>query len=76
MELELSIPKTQFIVFHRSKNITLPEKIDVVGGHIQRLDYVKYLGLVMDNGLRWMNYIGALKIKTAKYMNVLKMVNW
>jgi len=70
--LELSIPKTQFIIFHRSNNLTFPENISVDGGCIQRLKFFKYLGMTMDSEMRWTEHIRTLKIKTAKYTNILK----
>jgi len=73
MGLELSIPKTQFIFFHRSKAKAFPEEIRVRGGGIiRRLSCVKYLCMRMDSGLSWQDHIRDLKIKTSKYMNILK----
>jgi len=72
MGLELSIPKTQFILFHRSKNKIFPDNLEVSGGTVQRLNYVKYLGLMMDNDLRWSDYLRVLKVRTSKYLNILK----
>jgi len=72
MGLELSIAKTQFILFHRSKVGVFPEEIVVRGGSIRRLSCVKYLGILMDSGLRWREHIRNLKVRTSKYMNILK----
>jgi len=72
MGLELSITKTQFIFFHRSKGKVFPEEIGVRGGSIRRLTCVKYLGIMMDSGLRWREHIRSLKVRTSKYMNILK----
>jgi len=71
-DLELSIPKTQFIIFHRTKNKIFSDNLEVSGGKIQRLNYVKYLDLLLDNGLRWIDHLRVLKIKTSKYLNILK----
>jgi len=72
MGLELSIPKTQFIVFHRSKNLAFPDSLRVVGGTIQRSNSAKYLGVILDSGLRWLEHIKMLKVKSYKYLNILK----
>jgi len=72
MGLELSIPKTQFIVFHRSKNLIFPGSLKVIGGSIQRSDNAKYLGVILDSGLRWLDHINMLKVKSSKYLNILK----
>jgi len=70
--LELSIPKTQFVLFNRSRNTAFPESLEVMGGNILRLDRAKYLGLTLDSGLRWGDHIKEIKLKTAKYKNILK----
>jgi len=72
MGLELSIPKTQFIVFHRSKNLVFPDNLRVIGGTIQRSNSAKYLGVILDSGLRWLEHIKMLKVKSSKYLNILK----
>jgi len=72
MGLELSIPKTQFIVFHRSKNLALPDSLRVVGGTIQRSNIAKYLGVILDSGFRWLEHIKMLKVKSSKYLNIFK----
>jgi len=72
MGLEISIPKTQFIVFHRSKNLVFPDNLRVIGGTIQRSNSAKYLGVILDSGLRWLEHIKMLKVKSSKYLNILK----
>jgi len=71
-DLELSILKTQLIIFHKSKNLTFPDNLEVSDRKIQRLNCVKYLGLLLDNGLRWLDHLRALRIKSSKYLNILK----
>jgi len=70
INLELSIPKTQFIVFNRMRNKTFPDILKVV--KLRRLNKVKYLGLLLDSGLRGIEYIRFLKIKVSIYLNILK----
>jgi len=72
MGLELSIPKTQFVLFHRSRNSLFPDRLEVLGGHVLRLKKAKYLGLILDSGLRWLEHIKEIKLKSAKFKNVLK----
>jgi len=67
--LELSIPKTQFILFHRSKNKIFPREMEVSESCIQKLNRVKYLGLVMASGLRWRDHLRELKSR--KHLDIL-----
>jgi len=69
--MELSIRKTQFIIFHRTKNKTLPEYLEVEESRIQRLNAVRYLGLAFNSGLRWVDHLNILKFKILKYINTL-----
>jgi len=64
------IPKTQFIVFNRMRKKIFPDSIEVTGGKLRRLNTVKYLGLLFDSGLRWVEHIRSLKIKVSKYSNI------
>jgi len=44
-----------------------------MGGSIPRLNCVKYLGVILDNGLRWLEHIKILRVKSSKYLNILKL---
>jgi len=72
INLELSIPKTHFIIFNRSRRRVFPDCLEIRGNPIIRQNTVKYLGIQLDTGLRWREHITYLKSKTAKYMNILK----
>jgi len=72
MGLELSVPKTQFIIFHRSKKLFLPDNLGVTNGSVVRLNSAKYLGILLDSGLRWVDHIRMIKFKSIKYFNILK----
>ncbi|XP_071581060.1 uncharacterized protein [Temnothorax nylanderi] len=72
LDLSVSLPKTQFIVFHRKRSLTLPEDLDLPGGSIPLSLYIKYLGLVLDGGLRWKEHITSLRTKTFTFVNILR----
>jgi len=72
LSLELSIPKTQFVVFNRLRKRSLPDRLVIGDYSISRLNSAKYLGIKLDAGLRWRDHIDFLKSKIAKYLNILK----
>jgi len=70
--LEVSTTKTKFMIFHRSRNRKLPRSIAVSSGVLPVCYQVKYLGMIIDPGLRWQDHIQFLCSRSAKYMNILK----
>jgi len=79
INLELSVPKSQFIIFNRARKKILPDQLEATEGVIPRSSTIKYLGIKLDAGLKWRDHINYLKIKVAKYMNILKWLmgrNW
>jgi len=70
LNLELSIHKTQFVVFNRLRKRPLPERLVIGDYSINRLSSAKYLGIKLDAG--WIEHTEFLKFKIAKYLNILK----
>jgi len=50
--LELSLVKTQFMMFNRSKKQISPTSLQVKAGAIPIVNHAKYLGIILDSGLR------------------------
>ena len=58
--LSLSIGKSNYIVFHNkgSKVAKLfPEKIEIGGDTINRVNFTKYIGVLIDEHLNWSEHI-------------------
>ncbi|XP_077276971.1 uncharacterized protein LOC143905419 [Temnothorax americanus] len=72
LDLSVSLPKTQFTIFHRKRSVILPDILELPGGNIPLNLSVKYLGLVMDRGLRWKEHISSLRTKSFIFVNILK----
>ena len=65
--LVLSIPKTNFILFHSSKlkpNQSL--RITIDDAPIKQVDSTKYLGITFDSNLTWKSHINELCVETIK----------
>jgi len=72
ISLELSLTKSQFAIFHRSRANITTMCLRVNNGIIPISSNVKYLGLYLDTRLRRMEHIKFLRSRSAKYINILK----
>jgi len=68
INLELSVPKSPFIIFNRKRNKILPDHLGVMRGTINQSNIVKYLGIKIDTELRWGEHINYFKTKVSKYI--------
>ena len=70
-KLSLNVSKTHYMVFHRSRR-----KIDHMDplldkSKIIQVRYTKFLGVIMDDKLRWTHHISYIKNKISKGMGIL-----
>lgn len=72
--LSLSTKKTQAILFSRKRKVDLPDNIILGSDVIGWSENVRYLGVMLDVNLRWMEHINKLKSKANVYLNVLKWI--
>jgi len=70
--LELSLAKTQFVLFSRSRSVCTPVTLKVNSDTISSVSRVKYLGIILDAELRWSEHIKLLRSRALKYINILK----
>ena len=73
--LALSIPKTNFILFHSSKlkpNYSLRIQID--DAPIKQVDSTKYLGITFDSNVTWKSHVNELCLKLSKTVGILSKV--
>ena len=65
--LSLNIEKTNFVVFHpynKQLKRTITQKIQKKG--ITEKDAVKYIGIMIDSGLRWKSHLDILSKKLSR----------
>lgn len=73
--LEISVEKTQLTVFTRIRAESRKQHSITLGDQIlQGSGVMKYLGIYLDQGLRWHPHINSLVVKANKTMNVLKVL--
>ncbi|XP_036142157.1 uncharacterized protein LOC118645386 [Monomorium pharaonis] len=72
--LDISVPKTQCMILNRKKISPNSDGQSLEPSGLKLQKEVKYLGIVLDESLRWSNHINALKVKATRYVNVLKWI--
>ena len=70
-KLTINVSKSHFMVFHRGKR-----KLDVNNPSLnnialKRVNYSKFLGVIIDDGLKWTNHISYIKNKIAKGFGII-----
>lgn len=73
--LEISIPKTQFIVFSRSNKIKQQNlSIDLADQTIYGLKSIKYLGVYLDQKLLWNQHINYITQRISRANSVIRTI--
>ena len=68
----ISIAKTKFILFHRGRNKSLKLLLD--GHPLEKVQDVKFLGMVFDQSLSWNKHIEYINNRCQKRINILKLL--
>ena len=70
--LTLNLSKTVYIVFHKpTRYIEIPDKISINNIEINRLEQTEYLGLILDQNLKWKPHIDFIVGKISPLIGVL-----
>ena len=70
-KLTINIAKSHYMVFHRGRrksNLCSPVLNNV---SLERVQYTKFIGIIIDEGLKWPNHISYIKNKTAKGFGII-----
>ena len=70
-KLTINIAKSHYMVFHRGRrksNICSPILNNV---SLERVQCTKFLGIIIDDGLKWTNHISYIKNKIAKGFGII-----
>jgi hypothetical protein len=66
-KLQLNIDKTNYLIIHNKRTVVVSD-IKINGKSINRVNEVKYLGVVFDNKLTWKPHIESVAKKISKCM--------
>ena len=70
-KLTINIAKSHYMVFHRGKrksDLRIPVLNNV---SLERVQCTKFLGIIIDDGLKWTNHISYIKNKIAKGFGII-----
>ena len=74
-KLSLNVGKTKFLLFHKSgKKYCIPSHLPTlkINNHdIERVNTIKFLGVLLDDGLSWKEHIKYLENKIAKNIGLM-----
>ena len=70
-KLMINVKKTHYMVFHRAKIKTLGTDVIMQNTSIQCVKSTKFLGVIIDNKLRWNDHITYVKNKISKSLGIL-----
>jgi hypothetical protein len=68
--LALNLKKTNYMIFARQK-VDLPEPLKVSNVVIERKTETRFLGVILDDKLKWNSHITHLKTKMSRYIGIL-----
>ena len=72
-KLTLNSEKTYYMVFHRGRRKSYNNiKLYIEDAVIEEASTIKYLGVFLDNKLKWTSHIAFLKIKVAKGIGIIQ----
>ena len=70
-KLTLNTKKTYYMVFHRARLKTTSIDISINGSELKRVKCFKYLGLIVDQKLKWIDHIAHVKLKIAQGLGII-----
>ena len=69
--LIINLEKTHYMVFHRARIKTNSSKISIRDNDILRVFSAKFLGIIIDDQLKWLEHIQYIKNKVSKLVGIL-----
>ena len=70
-KLTINIKKTHYMMFHRTRIKHKLRNITICGTNVSYTKNTKFLGVIIDNKLRWSDHINYIKNKIAKSIGII-----
>ena len=70
-KLSLNTNKTFYLLFHRARIKSVKISMEMNGSIINRVNSIKYRGVIIDHKLNWIEHIAYVKNKTSKGVGIL-----
>ena len=71
-KLSINVSKSHYIVFHRSRRKINKGNILLDTTILSQVTYTKFLGVILDDKLKWTHYISYIKHKISKGMGIIQ----
>ena len=72
-KMSLNIDKTHFMIFHsKKKKVHTTENVKIMGINISRVEYTKFLGVIIDSTLSWQHHIDYISTKISKNIGIIR----
>ena len=69
-KLSLNVGKSKLLVFNKT-NAIKNVKLSINGAKLEEVSYAKYLGILIDNKLKWKEHLNAISLKLSKGIGLL-----
>ena len=70
-KLSINVSKTHYMVFHRSRRKLDKEDNLLDNTTIKQVTFIKFLGIIIDDKLKWIHHISYIKNKISKGMGII-----
>ena len=70
-QLTINVAKSHFMVFHRARIKLDDVSVELCGSTLEQLNYTKFLGMIIDNKLNFINHICYIKSKISKGLGII-----
>ena len=70
-ELSLNIKKTKFMVFYMPQKRIIIPKLRIEGTQIECVDNFNYLGIILNEHLKWKSHIDKIAIKVSRSIGIM-----
>ena len=71
-KLTLNVSKTQYMIFHRARIKSMHTALTINDIHLTEVKTFKYLGLLIDSKLKWIDHIAHVKIKISRGIGIIR----
>ena len=69
--LTLNVSKTHYMIFHRCRIKTVDHDLILNGNVVKRVTSTKFLGITVDDQLKWKQHIDYIKNKISKSIGII-----
>ena len=69
--LTLNVSKTHYMIFHRSRIKTVDHDLILNGNVVKHVTSTKFLGIIVDDQLKWKQHIDYIKNKISKSIGII-----